>query len=491
MAEAKAERLANRAVDLGLVTDRQVQEIWTELGSRNVATDDFFQLCVRRGALTNYQVELLTKGERRGYFYGDYKILYMVGAGTFARVFRASHRQTEQIYAVKVLRRRYSDSNTQSSQFIREGQLGKSLQHPNVVAVHEVTSADRAHFIVMDFVEGWNLRDFVKIRRRIEPLEATRIMADVARGLNHAHQQGLAHRDMKMTNVLVSSRGQAKLADFGLASISDELSNEMIAEMDIPNTRTIEYAALERATGVRRDDTRSDLFFLGCIYYHMLAGQSPLVEPKDKYHRISRARFEDIVPIQQVLPNLPQPVLLVVKRAMQLDPDRRYQTPDKILNDLESLVARMTGKPVESGEEAATAQVTYVPEQPLKNLVLVEGDPKRQDLLRGALGKVGFAVAATADPYGAIGRFFENPLVADCLVINAQDIGQPALDAFNRLALNEKTKQVPIVLLLDEPQKDWEAKSETSPNRVVLHMPVKVSDLRSTLEKIIPEKRPI
>ena len=83
-----------------------------------------------------------------------------------------------------------------------------------------------------------------------------------------------------MTNVLVSSRGQAKLADFGLASISDELSNEMIAEMDIPNTRTIEYAALERATGVRRDDTRSDLFFLGCIYYHMLTGQSPLAEPK-------------------------------------------------------------------------------------------------------------------------------------------------------------------------------------------------------------------
>ena len=128
MAEAKAERLANRAVDLGLVTDRQVQDIWTELGSRNVATDDFFQLCVRRGALTNYQVELLTKGERRGYFYGDYKILYMVGAGTFARVPGEPSPDRGDLCG-QVLRRRYSDSNTQSSQFVREGQLGKSLQH--------------------------------------------------------------------------------------------------------------------------------------------------------------------------------------------------------------------------------------------------------------------------------------------------------------------------------------------------------------------------
>ena len=199
MAEAKAERLANRAVDLGLVTDRQVQEIWTELGSRNVATDDFFQLCVRRGALTNYQVELLTKGERRGYFYGDYKILYMVGAGTFARVFRASHRQTEQIYAVKVLRRRYSDSNTQSSPKIREGQLCKSLKKPNVVAVHEFTSADRALHR-----DGLRRRLEPAIRQDSPPHRAAGGNADHGgRGSrpNHAHEQGLAHRDMKMTNV--------------------------------------------------------------------------------------------------------------------------------------------------------------------------------------------------------------------------------------------------------------------------------------------------
>lgn len=494
MAQIKAEQMADRALDLKLVTEQQLQGIWAELGSRSIPTDNFLQACVRRGILTNYQVELLLANKRSDFFYGDYKMLYMVGAGTFARVFRASHRQTNDIMAVKVLRRRHLDKKyagqSAVDQFTREGELGLNLRHPNVVAVHQVSSKDRVNFLVMDFVEGWNLKEFVRIRRRIDPVEATRIMADIARGLTYAHEQGLAHRDMKMTNVLISSRGQAKLADFGLASISDELSAEMIADMDLPNTRTIEYAALERATGVRGDHTRSDLFFLGCIYYHMLTGKSPLQEPRDKLHRLSRTRFEDIEPIQQVLRDLPQNVAMVVNRAMLLDPDRRYQTPDRMLADLESLHARLSGKTTaEPGAEgeAAPAPEAYVAEKPLKNLILVEGDPMRQEQLRSALGKAGYSVSATTDPFLAVGKFFENPQTAEGLLINAQDVGMPALNAFNRLADNAKTQNVAIVLLLDEPQRPWEENAKTSDNRVVLHMPLKMKALREVLDRIVPE----
>ena len=322
---AKAELIANQALDLKLLTNQQLQTIWTDLGSPDVPPDDFFQTCVRRGILTNYQVELLSANKRSGYFHGDYKILYMVGAGTFARVFRAAHRETNEIMAVKVLRRRHIGKD-HASQFAREGELGLNLRHPNVVAVHLVSSKDESPFLVMEFVEGYTLKEFVRLRRRIDPVEATRVMADIARGLTYAHQQGLAHRDLKMTNVLISSRGQAKLADFGLASLSDELSAEMIADMDIPNTRTVDYAALERATGVRGDDTRNDLFFLGCIYYNMLTGKWPLPEARDKLHRLSRTRFEEIESLHEILPERAAArVSLIVNRAMMLDPDRRYQ----------------------------------------------------------------------------------------------------------------------------------------------------------------------
>ena len=494
MAEAKAERYANRALELKLVTDRQLQEIWTDLGSRSVPSEDFFQACVRRGFLTNYQVELLSANKRSGYYHGDYKILYMVGAGTFARVFRAAHRETNEIMAVKVLRQRYVRKEY-AGQFAREGELGLNLRHPNVVAVHLVSKDEHAPFFVMDFVEGYTLKEFVRLRRRIDPVEATRLMADIARGLTYAHEQGLAHSDMKMTNVLISSRGQAKLADFGLASssLSDELSAEMIADMDIPNTRTVDYAALERATGVRGDHTRNDLFFLGCIFYNMLTGKWPLPEARDKLHRLSRTRFEEIEPLQNVFPDVPQPVSLIVNRAMMLDPDRRYQTPDKMLADLESLATRMSGKPAakpEAEEETtpAPAPEPYVPEQVMKNLILVEGDVKRQDQLRSALAKVGYSVGtATTDPFVAVGKFFENAQAAEGLLINAQDVGDPALSAFNRLANYPKTQEVAIVLLLDEPQRDWEQNAQTSDKRVVLHMPLKMKALREVLDRIVPE----
>ena len=161
----------------------------------------------------------------------------------------------------------------------------------------------KCHFLVMEFVEGRNLREFVKIRKKLDPVEATRLMIGITDGLRYAFEHGLTHRDLKMSNVLVSSRGEAKIVDFGLASMDETLTDDALA--DLPNTRTIDYAALERATGVRKDDTRSDIYFLGCIYYNMLAGQPPLAETRDRVQRLSKQRFLDVVPIQKADPSIP------------------------------------------------------------------------------------------------------------------------------------------------------------------------------------------
>ncbi len=238
--------------------------------------------------------------------------------------------------ALKVLRNRFSEKPVQASLFVREGRLGCALRHPNIVPIYEVFSKGRMHFLVMEFIEGRNLREFVRIRKKLDPLEATRLMISITDGLRYAFEHGLTHRDLKMSNVLVSSRGEAKLVDFGLASMDDTLSDDALA--DLPNTRTVDYAALERATGVRKDDVRSDIYFLGCIYYNMLTGQPPLVETRDRVLRLSKQRFLDVVPIQKVDRSLPVSVSVVVNKAMALDPERRYQSPLAMLVDLRTVV---------------------------------------------------------------------------------------------------------------------------------------------------------
>jgi serine/threonine protein kinase len=163
-------------------------------------------------------------------------------------------------------------------------------------------------------------------------------MIEATNGINYAHLRGLLHRDLKLTNILVSSRGQAKLVDFGLAGGIEGVAEDTES---VENDRTIDYAGLERATGVRKDDPRSDIYFLGCIYYHLLTGKPPLQETRERIQRLAKGRFVDVVPIHRVDPEMPRVVSMVVNKAMELDADRRYQTPGQMLIDLNIAAKRL------------------------------------------------------------------------------------------------------------------------------------------------------
>ena len=485
MSQPTAEQIAERAFDLELITDRQLQEVWSGFGSRNVPLGDFLQFLVRREMLTNYQIDRLLKGERTGFFFGKYKVLYLVGTGTFARVYRAAHKETGQVVAIKVLRKRYSDSASQSSQFVREGQVGCTLRHANIVPIYEVVSEKRLHFLVMEFVEGRNLREFMKIRRKLDALEATRLMIDIASGLQYAYEKGMTHRDLKMSNVLISSLGQAKLVDFGLAAVDDSVNDERL--LDANNPRTIDYAALERATGVRKDDTRSDIYFLGCMYYHMLTGVPPLVETTDRTHRLSKARFLNIRPIQEVDPSVPNNVTMVVNKAMLLDPDRRYQSPGTMLADLHAVSRRLAEG--DTGEEIEREETPTVISQAegQQSIMVVESNARMQNVFRDGFKRAGYRVLLTSDPQRALDRFSqEDPPPADCVLLNAQELGQSAVLAFNQLAENAKTALLPAILLLDDTQLKWKQGVKMAPHRVVLGMPITMKKLRDVLIMLIP-----
>lgn len=485
MSDLSVDKTAQFIYDLDLVSASDLREVRS---AGNLATPaDLVQALIRRELLTNYQAERILKGERTGYYYGSYRVLYQVGAGTFARVFRAVDKYSGEVRAVKVLRRRFSEDPEKASRFFQEGQLGQRLRHPNIVPIYEVHSEGPVHFLVMEFVEGHNLRDFLKIRKKLDPLEASRLVRDIASGLQYALDLGLCHRDLKLSNVLITTRGQAKLVDFGLAGGGADMTDAELARQ--LNPRTVDYAGLEKATGAPKDDPRSDLFFLGCMYYHLLTGQSPLSESKNRVQRMARSRFEDIAPVGRVDGSLPDAVCNVVQQAITLDPRRRYQSPGAVVADLDRVIEHLAASQRVSGAQGDSRRVApgRAAEPAVKaTLMFVESNHRLQDVMRQGLRRDGFRVLVTSDPRRALERFHNSFAdVPDAIVFSAQEIGPAALEAFNEFATDERTQDLPAMLLLREDQRDLADRAQLSDRRAVLTLPLHFNTFRQELARVL------
>ena len=481
--------LTQRVIDLELASQSEVDRIWGELRSGDIQLEDVKNLLLRKGILTNFQLDRMVTGERLGFYYGPYRVLYMIGSGTFARVFRCVHRDTGRVVAVKVLRRRHRDEVVSVEQFLREGRMGLQLRHPNIVTIFEIENDSRSPYLVMEFVEGETLREILKIRGSFGVLDSLRVVQDVCAGLEFAGQKGITHRDLKLTNVLVHSSGRCKLVDFGLAAMADVSSPEAIA--DCPSERAIDYAALERGTRVRKGDIRSDLFFVGVILYHILSGKPALTETRDRSQRLSISRFTDFPPLGELVQGLPDEIYAICHKALEFDPEKRYQTPSQLLSDIQSTIQKLekpnADAPVKRTSQHSIAEINEedAKEGNGKTLIVVESKLELQDILRDKLKKRGYRVLIFGDPQRALSKFSpDESAPADCLVMCAPDLGNLALEAFNQFAEQEHTRHIPAVMLVDPKQQHIIRGAKTGPHHVLIPMPLKVRELRQALVKL-------
>lgn len=482
-------QLSQRIVELGLLEPIEVEQAWSEIGTLDGSCQDLIRVLQRKQLLTNLQVDRILKGERSGYFYGNWKVLYLIGAGTFARVYRSVNREDGRIAAVKVLRRRHRNEPIQVEQFMREAKVGIELRHPNIVAIHEVDPDPRNPFMVMEFVEGQTLRELVQVRGLIDPKTSLQLIGDVANGLAYASSVGVTHRDMKLSNVLVTSQGRAKLVDFGLAALADTSNDAALA--DCPSARAIDYAALERGTAVRKDDPRSDLYFLGSMFYHIVTGKSPLTETRDRLARLNVSRFREVPHLSKVAPDVPNNISAIVHKAMEFDPKKRYQTPAEVLEDIKATLRR-----IEAGDTLTTPRIAAGESGPAqtpdtegagKTIMLVESKIEFQDLIREKLKKRGYRVLVISDPQRALDRFQpDEDLPADCVLFSAPELGAVALEAFNTFGENSHTAEVPAILMVDRKQQFVIRGAKVGPKRMMLAMPLKVRELRAALLKLVP-----
>jgi eukaryotic-like serine/threonine-protein kinase len=473
MAALEAGAIADTAIRLGLLSTHQAEEAWQELASRKVPAEEFLRAMERKAFLTPYQSTKLLKGDTTGYFLGGYRILYKVSSGSFGRVYRADDPSTGRVVAVKVLRNKWSKDQHKIDLFTREGKMGMSLRHPNIVEILAVNHEKKTNqfYIVMEFVEGGNLRDFLNIRKKLPVGEVLRILEDMASGLAHALSKGLTHRDMKLTNVLLSSQGPAKLVDFGLAGAQFAQAGSSDDKEDVSVDRTVDYAGLEKTTDAPHGDPRSDIFFVGCVAYELLTGRSPLEYNRSAQVRMSAQRFMKVTPMKPAEVSAPPSVFRLIENMMLLNPDQRIQTAAQLLERVRECRAEVDGKAAEK-----KAQTT---------IFLVENDEKLQDLLRAKLKEEGFRILIAADPVRALDRFRQQPF--DLLIVDAATTGENGYYVFERIMDDVKNQELKCggILLLHHDHTDWQKRMAEYPGVVVLIQPVKYKQLLQAIRSFI------
>jgi serine/threonine protein kinase len=468
------DELGQLLVRLHLVEPAQLDECLSGMGLTQRQPADLLQALESKHYLTSYQVGRLARGETEGLLLGEFKLMYRNASGSFARVFRACSIKDGRMIGLKLLRQRWAGDPQTVAEFHREADLCIKLRHKNIVPIYDVANQGDYHYLTMEFVEGGNLRDFVNIRKSIAAAEVTRYAIDMAAGLEYALSLGLTHRDLKLTNVLMSTHGVAKLVDFGLAADIDVSG----AGRNDDVRRALEYAALESSTNAPADDPRTDLFFLGAICYELLTGKPPYPRTRDWAERRRLGRYADVRRIRDVDPNIPPIIADIVERLMHINPDQRYQSPTEVLADLRRAASQLGDVPAngEGTSQSAVAGESVASEPSLPTLMCIESRTKQQSILRDYLSKRGFRVLMLSDVERGLNRLRTNP--PNGVIFMGESIGDATIQAFREAMQLGQTTDFITLVVLSEQQASWTSQLDQTATARVMVQPISLRDLR-------------
>jgi len=291
---------------------------------------------------------------------GRYRVERELGRGGMAKVFQGVDTVLGRQVAIKILAPRFADDESFVQRFRREAQAAARLSNPNVVSVFDTGADDGVHFIVMEYVEGRTLADYLADGGRIMPDRAIEISESVCNALSAAHAQGVIHRDIKPGNIMLTPQGQVKVADFGIARMTT--TAETVAQTAAV-LGTASYLSPEQAQG-QPVDARSDLYSLGCVAFEMVTGRPPFIGDSP-VTVASKQVLEQPVPPSRLNPDVTPDLDAVILRALAKNPANRYQSAEELRADLDR--ARR-GLPVEAtpllAPTAASTQVLPAPVVP-------------------------------------------------------------------------------------------------------------------------------
>jgi serine/threonine-protein kinase len=284
---------------------------------------------------------LQTFDAQAGVQLGHFAVIERIRTGGMGAVFRALDTRLSRVVALKVLPPAMSRDPLIVQRFKNEAQAAAQLDHENVARVYYIGEDHGLHYIAFEFINGENLRDLIARNARVPVAEAVNYILQIASALVHTSAQGVVHRDIKPSNIIITGSGRAKLVDLGLAR--KENRDDQAADLTVAGTTlgTFDYISPEQARDPRAADVRSDIYSLGCTFYHMLTGEPPY--PEGTVLQKLLQHQGDEAPDPSLKNRLvPENLSIVVRKMMAKDPRRRYQAPELLVRDL-MLVAGAMG----------------------------------------------------------------------------------------------------------------------------------------------------
>jgi serine/threonine-protein kinase len=330
-----------------------------ELSRRHPAARDLARELLRLGLLTPYQANQLLAGKGLGLVVGSFLLLERLGEGGMGHVFKARHRRMNRVVALKVIRPERVGDRSAVQRFCREVEAAAKLSHPNIVRAYDAGEVDGVYYFSMQYVPGTDLSRLVKQRGGLPGAQVCDYLCQAAFGLQHIHDRGLVHRDIKPGNLMITgpseSRpagdsasnagltppGVVRILDLGLARLCEEESG---APTRLVLTKlgavmgTADYISPEQARDSREADVRSDLYSLGCTFYFALAGRPPFPEG-GAIEKLMQHQLDEAEPIERLRPDVPPALAAVLRRLMAKKPADRYQSAAEVVAALEAFSA--------------------------------------------------------------------------------------------------------------------------------------------------------
>ena len=257
---------------------------------------------------------------------GRYVIRGTLGRGGMGIVYKADDTVLDRTVALKVLPESLKESPQALKNFLREAKSAAQLNHPNIVTVYDAGEQDGVYYIAMEYVDGHTLKDIIKRRGKIAPKGIVHVVSQMCEGLAYAHEKKIVHRDVKTANTMWTKDRKAKIMDFGLAKVIEEVRNHTTVVSGTPF-----YMSPEQTLG-KNVDQRSDLYSLGVSVFEMATGTLPFTEGNLPYHHVHTPAPHP----QELEPELPDLLAGIIERCLRKDPEQRYQSAREILTELRS-----------------------------------------------------------------------------------------------------------------------------------------------------------